>query len=318
MWIESQSKVKQMDWQLFLIELYTEVEDAYRKELVYHCQKMSNNTDKLVVNFSDTELITVFLFGIIKKRHEIKEIHGYIDEHWRSWFPHLPSYKNFVVRLNNLHAIFPVLLNRLSNRFTVPEWLLGSLQDGKIEAVTDTMPIVMAQGTRSYSAKVALDIANRGYCSTKKLTYHGLKLSFLGIFIPKQLPKPRNLILSPAADSDITLFKDHIAPTLCDMRVFADKIYNDDTLEADLKKYQNVELLPIQKRNRGQSILHADDQLFNTMKSQCRQPVESFFNWIEQKTGIQSASKVRSSKGAYIHVWGRLAALFFIILLLNP
>ena len=165
-----------MDWQLFLIELYTEVEDAYRKELVYHCQKMSNNTDKLVVNFSDTELITVFLFGIIKKRHEIKEIHGYIDEHWRSWFPHLPSYKNFVVRLNNLHAIFPVLLNRLSNRFTVPEWLLGSLQDGKIEAVTDTMPIVMAQGTRSYSAKVALDLSTNMRILTNSYFYVGFQI----------------------------------------------------------------------------------------------------------------------------------------------
>ena len=123
-----------MDWQVFLIELYSEVENAYQDELVYPCQKMSNNRDKLVVNFTDTELISVFLFGIIKKRREIKEIHGYLDEHWRSWFPHLPSYKHFVVRLNNLHAIFPVLLNRLSNRFTVPDWLLSGLGDGTLEA----------------------------------------------------------------------------------------------------------------------------------------------------------------------------------------
>lgn len=222
------------------------------------------------------------------------------------------------MRLNNLHAVFPVLLNRLSNRFTLPQWVLNSLTNGKLEAITDTMPIIMAQGNRAYTAKVALDIADRGYCSTKKLKYHGVKLSALNLLIPKQLPKPRNLIVTPASHSDITIFKELIAPTLQDMTVFADKIYNDGTLEKDLKTYQNVDLLPIQKRYRGQIILNADDELFNTLKSQCRQPIESFFNWINEKTGIQAASKVRSSKGLYSHIWGRLAAVFFIFLLLNP
>lgn len=307
-----------MDWQLFLIELYSEVQESYYKELVYHCQKFSHNTDKLEVAFTDVELISVYLFGLIKERHKIKQIHGYIEEHWLSWFPNLPSYKNFVVRLNNLHAVFPVLLNRLSNRFTLPQWVLNSLTNGKLEAITDTMPIIMAQGNRAYTAKVALDIADRGYCSTKKLKYHGVKLSALNLLIPKQLPKPRNLIVTPASHSDITIFKELIAPTLQDMTVFADKIYNDGTLEKDLKTYQNVDLLPIQKRYRGQIILNADDELFNTLKSQCRQPIESFFNWINEKTGIQAASKVRSSKGLYSHIWGRLAAVFFIFLLLNP
>lgn len=307
-----------MDWQLFLIELYSEVQELYYQELVYYCQKFSNNTDKLEVAFTDVELISVYLFGLIKERHKIKQIHGYIEEHWLSWFPNLPSYKNFVVRLNNLHAVFPVLLNRLSNRFTLPQWVLNSLTNGKLEAITDTMPIIMAQGNRAYTAKVALDIADRGYCSTKKLKYHGVKLSALNLLIPKQLPKPRNLIVTPASHSDITIFKELIAPTLQDMTVFADKIYNDGTLEKDLKTYQNVDLLPIQKRYRGQIILNADDELFNTLKSQCRQPIESFFNWINERTGIQAASKVRSSKGLYAHVWGRLAAVFFIFLLLNP
>ena len=62
--------------------------------------------------------------------------------------------------LNNLHAVFPVLLTRLSNRFTLPEWVLKSLTSGKLEAIIDTMPIIMAQGSRSYTAKVAFDISH--------------------------------------------------------------------------------------------------------------------------------------------------------------
>lgn len=62
--------------------------------------------------------------------------------------------------MNNLHAVFPVLLTRLSNRFTLPEWVLKSLTSGKLEAIIDTMPIIMAQGSRSYTAKVAFDISH--------------------------------------------------------------------------------------------------------------------------------------------------------------
>jgi hypothetical protein len=32
-----------------------------------------------------------------------------------------------------------------------------------------------------------------------------------------------------------------------------------------------------------------------------RQPIESLFNWIIDKTDIQNASKVRSSKGLLVH-----------------
>jgi hypothetical protein len=44
-----------------------------------------------------------------------------------------------------------------------------------------------------------------------------------------------------------------------------------------------------------------------------RQPIESLFNWIQEKTGIQVTSKVRSYQGLMIHVFGRLAAAMFLL-----
>jgi hypothetical protein len=35
---------------------------------------------------------------------------------------------------------------------------------------------------------------------------------------------------------------------------------------------------------------------------------ESLFNWINGKTGIQRASKMRSYRGLLVHAFGRLAA----------
>jgi len=46
--------------------------------------------------------------------------------------------------------------------------------------------------------------------------------------------------------------------------------------------------------------------------SRVRQPIESLFNWIEEKAGIEMASKVRSSQGLLVHVFGRLAAAMFV------
>lgn len=54
----------------------------------------------------------------------------------------------------------------------------------------------------------------------------------------------------------------------------------------------------------------AANDLFSRAVSAVRQPIESFFNWLIQKTDFQIASKVRSTKGLLVHVFGKLAAAF--------
>ncbi|MCS3632566.1 hypothetical protein GGP55_003184 [Salinibacter ruber] len=46
-----------------------------------------------------------------------------------------------------------------------------------------------------------------------------------------------------------------------------------------------------------------------------RQPIESLFNWINEKTGIQRASKVRSYQGLLVYAFGRLAAAMLLLAL---
>ena len=54
----------------------------------------------------------------------------------------------------------------------------------------------------------------------------------------------------------------------------------------------------------------AYENLFSKAVSTIRQPIESFFNWINEKSQIQKASKVKSSKGLLVHVFGNLTACF--------
>ena len=73
-------------------------------------------------------------------------------------------------------------------------------------------------------------------------------------------------------------------------------------------------LTPV-KRVKGQSeqirfIDKAVDDLFSKAVSSIRQPIEALFNWLNEKTNIQKASTVRSSKGLLIHVFGTIVSAF--------
>ncbi|MFA5298462.1 MAG: transposase, partial [Lutibacter sp.] len=61
----------------------------------------------------------------------------------------------------------------------------------------------------------------------------------------------------------------------------------------------------------------AYETLFSRAVSTVRQPIESFFNWVNEKTQIQNASKVRSTKGLIVHLFGKLTACF-LKPILNP
>ena len=93
--------------------------------------------------------------------------------------------------------------------------------------------------------------------------------------------------------------------------LYGDKAY----LRSDAKQVmedQNVVVLTPVRKQKGQKYLNADDKQRSAAISRIRQPIESLFSWIEQQTGIECASKVRSYNGLLVHVFGKLvAALYF-------
>ena len=96
-------------------------------------------------------------------------------------------------------------------------------------------------------------------------------------------------------------------------KLFADKAYIDE-LEREIQlKEQGVEKWTPAKKRKGQKRLDLFEQLLSTSVSRVRQPIESLFNWIEEKTKIQIASKVRSYNGLMVHVFGKLAAAMFLM-----
>jgi len=291
-----------MDWQIRLIVLYVFICDQYHKELWIHCQRFTNNNNP---EFTDEEVITIFLYGIMQRRFEIKGIYNYTADHLSDWYPNLPSYEAFLQRLNRLSGIFPLLTERILDCFSGT----GLLPNVRL---IDSFPVVIANAKRSSRAKVANGFANKGYCSSKGIWYYGVKVHILGIKRTGTLPLADFIGITPASDHDLNAFR-QISPYLDNCRLFADMAYIDE-LEKQMLKEREADIHTPVKKKKGQQFLELFDQLFSTSVSRVRQPIESLFNWIQEKTNVQMASKVRSYNGLMVHVFGRLAAAMFIMI----
>jgi hypothetical protein len=54
----------------------------------------------------------------------------------------------------------------------------------------------------------------------------------------------------------------------------------------------------------------ASNDLYSTAASRVSQPIESLFNRLTDKTNIQRAYKIRSTKGLLGHLFGKIATAF--------
>lgn len=286
-----------MDWQERLITLYLWVCKHYQQHLRWVCERHSFH---VCLQFSDEEVLTVYLFGVIQQCPTVRRMHTYTRDHFSAWFPHLPSYAGFVQRLGRLAPALQVLLDRLANELPLPN---------HSTCLLDSMPIILAQGPRRFKAKVALELAGPGYCPSKKLYYHGLKLHCLAQACPGSLPLPQSLAITSAQGHDLTALPELLASPAPTRQIFADKAYQGaETIQEDMIWYTPP------KKPKGEEHVDAADKLLATAISRIRQPIESFFNWLQETTGIQLASKVRSTGGLLVHVFGRLCAAFLLLI----
>jgi len=293
-----------------LIQLFVWVCQAYDKHPTLKYQRWSNNPTPPL--FSDQEMVTIYLFGLLQGHFKQTAIHRYIATHWAAWFPQLPSYQAFNHRLNLLHEIWPVLLGELWCALGCPA---AGAADG-LDQLLDSLPIMLAVRARSYHAQVACDQADQGYCESKKLWYYGLKLHLLGAKQYQHIPLPLSLCFTEASRHDLPLLKEQVFAPWPGV-LFGDKAYQDQSTEERLAA-QGTALCTPDKKAQGQTVYPVGHSgLWSRFVSAMRQPIESFFNWLIAKTDIQNASKVRSSDGLQVHCYGKLTAAFY-LLCFNP
>jgi hypothetical protein len=269
-----------------LIELYLLICTFYHNQPILNQQRLSNFKPR----FTDQELLTMYVFGHLQGHTSHRRIYDYFVAHWRAWFPALPSYQAFNRRLHRLTAAFELLIDEQL-------CVAGKRQNlAAADRLIDSLPVMLAVGTRANRARVARQVADVGFCATKQIHYCGVKLHVLAARRVSKLPLPERLFLSPASQHDLAALRE-FDPQLSDCGLFADKAYADTNTKATLQE-RRVYLVTPYKRKRNEEET-AVPRLFNRFVSSMRQPIESLFGWLIQRTDLQNASRCDQRKACW-------------------
>ena len=281
-----------------LIALYCAVCNYYDSALVSQAQRCSNN---FLPKFTDAECITTYIWGIYNQKFEVKACYNFIKDYYGSWFPDLPSYQAYNNRICFLSDALKTLASLL---------LCGlGLDPAHNDFVNDSIPIVVAGSNRSGKAKTANELCNKGYCASKNMWYYGVKLHIFAQCNYKKMPTPTMMTVSKASEHDLPVAKEMLSEVM-NIRLFGDTAFADKEWKAFMFSENNVEVLTPIKRKKGQKKLSFWDGVYSAAISSVKQAIESFNNWIIEKTNIQRASKVRSAAGLIAFIFARIACAF--------
>jgi len=290
---------------LQLIQLYVLVCELYDMRRSACFQRLSNNANPNGI--TDQELITIYIFGHLHGQFEKKAIHSFIQTYWLEYFPKLPAYQTFVARLNRLEPTFQALGAELQAR-------LRSAPAPEIDQVIDSFPVMLARGGHAYTAKVARETADVGFCASKKQFFHGVRLHTIAQRRSGQLPCPLQIWLREGSCNDLRSVKEQ-APELLTTTLLGDKAYADAEFREQLAT-QGSTLRTPQRKPKGKELTQGE-KYYNRCVSRLRQSIESLFNWFNAKTGLQDASKVRSDDALKVHCFGKLTVAY-LLLVFNP
>lgn len=284
-----------------LIQIYLLVCHIYDNQSCLKYQRDSNFKPV----FTDEELMTVYLFGQFNEKFNHRQIHQFISEYWLEWFPNLPSYQAFNRRLNLLTDSFQVLF----------AYLLENVRRHQpaqsLDYLIDSLPVMLAVGTRARRGRIAPEVAKTGFCATKQINFHGVRLHSISNRQAGALPRPARIWLREGNVHDLVALREIADELPAGINLFGDKAYADATFKTELAARQIRLWTPIKKPKKA--ALTKAQRLFNKTVSSFRQPIESFFKWLIDKTDIQRASQVRSTDGLIIHCLGKLTFALFLL-----
>lgn len=286
------SKLNDLEWPLQLISLFCWVDDGFEQRgWDALCLRFSSHD---CPEFCDAEVLTVYLFARLRGQHPIKSAHRFALDFLRAYFPKLPKYSAFVDRLHRLLAPLERALEELTDH-VVPSLLTHQ--------IIDSCPIVVASSKRAGRAKVASELASPGWCSSKSQYYYGIKLHLLTQATKGQMPIPVMAGVSAAREADIRALS-ALEGTLEPSQLYADLAYQSQTHSKALEQV-GVELKTPRKKTHGSYHFEGGCAASRAVSSK-RQPIESFFAWLQEKTHFQNAHRVRSTQGLLIFVWSSL------------
>jgi hypothetical protein len=188
---------------------------------------------------SDAEVMTTAIIAALYFGGKYTHARSMLASH--GYVPRMLSKSRFSRRLHRIKPFFLTLFSTLGEYWK-------ELNEGSIYSV-DTFPIPVCDNYRIPRAKLYQGEAYRGYISSKKRYYYGLKLHL----IVTETGQPVEIMLSPASffDGSGLYAFDFDLPN--GSQIVGDKAYNNYAVE-DLLEPAGLRLTPFRKKNSKRSV----------------------------------------------------------------
>ena len=147
------------------------------------CQRSSNNSEP---KFTDIQATVIYLYSINLGFQTKQSVYNFAKQHLLRYCENLPSYKQFCLRINKLTPFFAELCNAE---------LKAKPKTSKTH-LADSMPVVVAKGSRSERAEAASELCDKGWCASKKMWYYGVKIHILAEERGHSVPIPREILVT--------------------------------------------------------------------------------------------------------------------------
>jgi hypothetical protein len=130
------------------------------------------------------------------------------------------------------------------------------------DRIVDSLPVMLAAHGHSYTARVAREVADAGYCTAKKCRFHGVRLHVVAARRPARLPLPEQIWLCEGSAHDSKAFIEQ-SPAVPTSELFGDLAYRAPDIISHLKE-QGARLVTPKKKPKGGE-LTADEKYYNKL-----------------------------------------------------
>lgn len=225
--------------------------------------KAINHEEDKQRRMSDSEIITLAIIAML-------EFGGNFERAKRWLYPryikHQLSRSRFNRRLHNVKDLLQTVFVRLAEVF----------KQANHESVylIDSFPLAVCDNIRIPRSKIYRTEEYRGYKSSKKRYFYGLKIHLM----VTASGEPVEFFLTPGASADVAALDGYSFDLPAGSTVYGDKAYNDYQCEDLLRECDDIKLLPIRKSNSKRPV----PAFVAYIQSQTRKMIETAGSLIER------------------------------------
>ncbi len=203
--------------------------------------RCQNHREEKHCKLSNAEVLTIAIVAARFFKANFETAHAFMLEY--GYIKQRLSPGQFNRRLHRLTGILEVLFERLAQVWKQTE-------DETI-FVLDSCPVSVCDNIRIPRCKIYQNEAFRGYSSSKKRYFYGLKVHMM----VNQSGRPVEVFLTPVSASDTAELKNFHFNLERGSTVYGDKAYNEYETEDLLNEVEGINLLPIRKSNSKRKLL---------------------------------------------------------------